>query len=340
MLGMLLGVSSASAQEPVEVAPKPKPGEQPPKEKRRLNVPTKTLGGAQFWGDTLYFRGWRIQQNVLSGHYRLLDPKNYRRAWGTRRTCETKLAEIRKEKKLKPLSGKAVILLHGIVRTSKSMKKLSKALEKEGYTVVPFDYPSTRVKIERSAAYLQQVIENLEGIDEINFVTHSMGGLVVRAWTRDYHDCRVGRMVMIAVPNLGSRMADRLKGNLLFKIIYGAPTQQLGTDPDGYIAKLPVPGFEFAVIAGMAGTPGGYNPLVPGDDDGTVSVASTRLPGATDSIAVKSLHSFVMNQSSVIDYTRRFLKKGRLRKKGPRQPVPKEQPAPRQAVPKKSPPGK
>lgn len=292
-----------------------------------MNVPTKTLGGGQFWGDVRFFRGWRIQQNVLTRHFRLLDPGNVRRAWGGREVCEAKLEAVRAQKKMAPMSGKAVVLLHGIVRTARSMSRLGRQLEEDGCTVVPFEYPSTRVGIEESAEYLDQVINGLEGISEIHFVTHSMGGLVVRAWLKSHHDCRVGRMVMLGVPNLGACMADRLKANLIYRVIYGPAGQQLGADPEGLIAALPTPRFEFAVIAGVAGKPGGYNPLVPGDDDGTVALESTRLPGATDFASVKGLHSFLMLQPAVIDYTRRFLREGRLREEGPRQPIPLEQPA-------------
>ena len=292
----------------------------------RVNVPTKTLGGGQFWGDVRFFRGWRIQQNVLTRHFRLLDPGNVRRAWGSKEDCETALNAVREQRQLAPMSGEAVVLLHGIVRTARSMDRLRKQLEKDGYTVVPFEYPSTRVRIEESAEYLDQVIDSLAGITEIHFVTHSMGGLVVRAWLKSHHDCRIGRMVMLGVPNLGACIADRLKANLVYRVIYGPAGQQLGTDPDGLIAALPTPRFEFAVIAGVAEKPDGYNPLVPGDDDGTVALESTRLPGATDFASVKALHSFLMLQPAVIDYTRRFLREGRLRKEGPRQPILLEQP--------------
>jgi pimeloyl-ACP methyl ester carboxylesterase len=287
----------------------------------RLNLPTKTLGGAQFWGDLRFFHGWRIQRHVLTGHYRLIDPADVRRGWGTRSACEDRLNTIAEKQQLGPMSGTAVILLHGIIRTSKSMQRMMVGLREEGYTVVPFDYPSTRVQIQQSADYLQEVVTGLEGIGQIHFVTHSMGGLVVRDWAGRHGDSRVGRLVMLGTPNLGAQMADRLEANLLYRFLFGQSGQQLGSDPQGFVTSLPTPEFEFAVIAGQAGNPEGYNPLVPGDDDGTVSVASTRLPGATDFVAVEGLHSFLMNHPEVIDSTRRFLKRGCLRKNGQRQPI-------------------
>lgn len=285
------------------------------------NLATPTLGGRQFWADVEFFHAWRIQQNVLTSHYRLLGPDDVRQAWGTLEQCQTRLREIREEQKLVPMKGEAVILLHGIIRSSKSMSKLKTALEQAGYTVFAFDYPSTRVDIPAAAEYLQSVMTSLKGIERIHFVTHSMGGLVVRAWLAKHSDSRVGRLVMVATPNLGAHMADLLHGNFVYKLVFGPAGQQLIRDDEALIIQLPTPEFEFGIIAGGRGTPEGYNPLIPGDDDGTVSLESTRLPGAADFIVVRQLHTFILNAPETADYTVRFLKDGCFREKGDREPI-------------------
>jgi pimeloyl-ACP methyl ester carboxylesterase len=292
-------------------------------EQPERNVMMKTLGGRQFWGDVLYFRGWRVQQSVLTHRYRLLDPDDYRHAAGTLDECRQKLAEIKKERKLAPMSGKAVVAIHGIIRSSKSFAKMRGRLTDAGYEVVGFDYPSTRVEISDSAEYLHSVLESLEGIEEIHIVVHSMGGLVVRSYLSKHRDPRIKRMVMIGVPNLGADMADRLRENPLYRAIFGPAGQQLVTDPAGFIARLPTPDFEFAVIAGSRGSMDGYNPLIPGDDDGTVGVSSTRLAGAADFATVRGLHAFLMANDESIDQTLRFLQEGRLRAEGQPHPIPK-----------------
>jgi len=291
----------------------------------------KTLGGRQFWGDVAYFHGWRIQHNIVTGHYRLLDEDDYRHASGSLDDCRNKLKQIKRERKLPPMKGKAVILIHGIVRSSKSMGKLRERLERDGYHVFGLDYPSTRVGIAKSAEYLHRVIQSLDGIEEINLVVHSLGGLIVRQYCKDHKDKRLHRMVMLGVPNNGAQLADRFERNVLFRAIFGPAGRQLGTDPDGLISKLPAPPFEFAIIAGARGSLKGYNPLIPGDDDGTVAVSSTRLPGAADFMTVRSLHSFMMRNSEVIDATARFLKSGHLRADGKRHPIPRPKQAPAQA---------
>ncbi len=289
----------------------------------------KTMGGRQFWGDVQFFQGWKIQQNVISKHYRLLNTSDQRHASGTLEECQKRLEEIKQTEQLKPMEGKAVILIHGIIRSSKSFDKMKDACQKTGRLVVPFDYPSTQLTIGENAKFLEQVIHSLEGIEEIDLVVHSMGGLVVRSWLdqQSVVDPRLKRMVMLGVPNRGADMADRFRSNLIFKVIFGPAGQQLVTEEnDDFIADLPTPPFPFGIIAGGRNTLKGYNPLIRGDDDGTVGVQSTRLPGATDYILLPILHSFMMCDSAAIGHTMRFLNTGKFRESGEPQPIPKEEP--------------
>lgn len=287
----------------------------------RFNVPFPTMGGRQFWEDRAFFRGWRIQQHVLSGHSRLLDPSDIRRAWGTHEDCRKALDQARIEMQLEPMTGTAVIALHGILRSSKSWDAMRHVLEPDGYHFVAIDYPSTQRTISQFADQLQSVIESLEGIEKIHFVVHSMGGLVVRRWCQSYSDPRIGRLVMIGTPNAGAEIATMLRQNLLFRTIFGPAGQELVAEPDNFTATLPVPPFEFGVIAGARGIEEGFNPLIPGDDDGIVTVNSARLAGATDSYTVRCLHSFQCWNPDAMQATRRYLQTGAFRESGEREPI-------------------
>jgi len=284
----------------------------------------QTMGGRLFWGDVYFFHEWKIQQNVFTGHYRLLNGKDIRKASGTYGECIDTLLEIRKEEKLEPMKGKAVILVHGIIRSSKSFEKMRKRLVKEGYQVFGFNYPSTRVPITDASKYLERVLTSFEGIEEIDFVVHSMGGLVVRCYLMNCEkpDPRIKRMVMLGVPNQGAGIANKVQNWPLFKMLYGPAGQQLVTDSEGLISRLPIPEFEFGIVAGARGTEKGFNPLIPGDDDGTVELEHTKLPGAADFMTVSALHSFLMGHTVVIDSTIRFLEEGRFRADSPAQPIP------------------
>ncbi|QDU35803.1 Alpha/beta hydrolase family protein [Maioricimonas rarisocia] len=326
---MLLPCGLSAADQPMEdqAVPMSSTAEEQP---TRWNMPLPTLGGRQFWGDVAFSHGWRIQHNVLTDKYRLLDPNDIRQAWGSFEDCQKRLDQVRTEQQWEPMTGTAVIFIHGIVRSSKSFGAMPKALAEAGYTVVGFDYPSTRVPIAESAEYFHKLLQSLDGVDEIHVVAHSMGGLVVRAWLAEHEDPRIDRMVMLGVPNNGARMANLLRDWTLFKAVFGPAGQQLVEDPEGVLEKLPVPKFEYAIVAGSRGTEKGFNPLIPGDDDGTVSVDSTRLVGAVDFMTVPVLHTFLPRDRRVIEAVKRFFKTGTLHADGERRPVVEveEEPAP------------
>lgn len=273
---------------------------------------SKTLGGRQFWSDVRFFQGWRIQQNVFTSHCRLLDPANHRHTRGSLQDCESALSSIREEQQLPPMSGRAVILVHGLVRSSRSFAALAQRLDAEDCTVVRFDYPSTRNSIPAAAGSLAQVIESLEGIESIDLVVHSMGGLVLRCYLRDFGDERLHRAVMLGVPNHGAAIADRWHKNPVYRAVYGPAGQQLISVEQGLIAELPVPNFEFGVIAGGRGTVRGYNPLLRGDNDSTVTVRSTRLQGAADFMLLPVIHSFLMSDPRCVTAVVTFLDHGRF----------------------------
>ena len=312
----LISARSLFADEKTAISPQSVLGEQAEDE-----MLARTLGGRQFWGDVNNFHGWRIQQNTFTKHYRLIDARDVRHAWGTFEECLTALDKAREDHKLDKMKGPAVILIHGLLQSSRCMTEMGVTIEKSGYTAVKFDYPSTQVSIPDAARFLDRMVKSLDGIDEINFVVHSMGGLVVRAYAMEYSDPRIKRMVMLGTPNRGAELADITQQSWFLRTAAGPGARQLGTRSDGLIPKLPVPKFEFAVIAGSRGTATGWNPLIPGDDDGTVTVASTKLQGATDFNTVRATHSRLLWSEEAIAQTVSFLKDGRLRAGGETQPI-------------------
>lgn len=288
----------------------------------------KTLGGKQFFGDVYFFQGWKIQHNLLLDNYRLLDGDDYEYESGTREECLDALQKISEKKKLEPMSGKAVIVIHGMARSSKWMSKMGEGAEEAGYHSIPFDYPSLRVSIPDSAEYLHQVIDSLQGVEEIHIIAHSMGGLVTRAYFLKHHDPRIKRVVLIGVPNQGAELADLFENDLLYRQILGPGAQQLVTDADGLIPKLPVPPVEFGVIAGGSSTDSGFNPVIPGDDDGIVSVDSARLGGASDFVMLNCFHSRLVREEKSVNYAIHFLQTGQFRTDELKYPIPKAEPQP------------
>jgi len=314
-LAWLLAVGPASAFD--ESATAEEADRESPAEGREL-VPMPTLGGNQLWADELLRHQWRIQRNVVSGRYRLLDGSNLRHASGTFEQCRAVLDQIQRERNLPPTQGKAVILLHGIGDTRAQMNRLGRYLEqKGGYEVFNVSYPSTRQGIDEHAKGLAAVVDHLEGIEEINFVGYSLGNLVIRRYLADQLkrgegklDPRFKRMVMLGPPNHGSQLATNLGDNKLFELLLGKSGQELGPLWAWEESSLATPPFEFGIVAGGCGDGRGFNPLLPGDDDGVVTVASTRLPGAADFIVVHALHALLPREPRVHEITLRFLQHG------------------------------
>ncbi|MFH1921912.1 MAG: hypothetical protein ABIP48_18760 [Planctomycetota bacterium] len=282
-------------------------------------VPVPTMGGVQFWADELFFHRWRIQRHATEGHYRLLDGHYLRHASGTCEQCLAKLREIRKERSLPPMQGKAVLVLHGLGRTRNSMLILSKYLERTGgYTVFNVAYPSTRQGIGNHAASLANIIDNLEGIEEINFVGHSLGNIVIRRYLAQRTeepigrrlDPRIKRFVMLGPPNHGSVAATSLADNRVFSTVLGQSAQELGREWVWLESELATPRCEFGIIAGGLGNERGFNPMLPGDDDGVVTLESARLAGAGDFLVVPVLHTLLPSDPRVLKGTLSFLAHG------------------------------
>lgn len=295
-----------------------------------INFKFKTLGGKQFWTDVHHAGGWRIQKNVVSGLFRLIDPRNVRYVWGTLENCQQKLQSLIESGAAVVTSGRVVIISHGLIRSSGSMRKLGNYLEQHGdFTAVYFEYASTRQPVSEHATALQLVIDSLgPEVPEINFVAHSLGNIVIRRLLGDQLriggrcDPRFSRMVMIGPPNQGSKIARVLRYSLLYNMIAGSSGSQLGCQWEQLQPTLAVPPFEFGIIAG--GQDGRWkisNFLLPGRDDFTVCVDETRLAGAHDFLIKPLLHGSMMRQKVVLEATLSFLEHGFFESAETRHPI-------------------
>jgi pimeloyl-ACP methyl ester carboxylesterase len=213
-----------------------------------------------------------------------------------------------------PRTIDCVVLLHGLARTSLSMVRMKFMLENEGYLVANIDYPSRDHKIEVLApmaveAGLQECAAQAD-YRKVHFVTHSLGGILVRAYYAEHEHGRLGRVVMLGPPNQGSQAVDQMDQLPGFDWMNGPAGYQLGKGAESVPLALGPPDFEFAVIAGDRTIDPITSAVLDDPDDGKVSVADTRLEGMRDFVVLPVSHAMMMQDSDVFERVRDFLAHG------------------------------
>jgi len=195
---------------------------------------------------------------------------------------------------------------------------MEEALTTSGYVVINMGYPSRTKPIEQLAMEtIPQAVARCDQAqtENIHFVTHSMGGILVRYFLKENNISNLGRVVMLSPPNGGSEVVDKFREFFVFQWVNGPAGQQLGTGPDSLPLRLGPVHYPVGIITGdshhfydwyHAG-------IIPGKDDGKVAVERAKLAGMSDFLVVPCGHSFIMNDSQVINQTRFFLSNGRFR---------------------------
>ena len=213
-----------------------------------------------------------------------------------------------------------VVLLHGLMRSSTSMNKMQRELDAEGYITANIDYPSRDHTVEELAEIA--VEEGLaacranDAIRQIHFVTHSLGGILVRQYLSGNEIPELGRVVMMGPPNQGSAAVDELDEVPGFDWLNGPAGRQLGKGEGSVPLALGPADFELGVIAGNRTIDPITSAVLENPDDGRVSVEDTKLDGMADFVVVNHSHAFMMRMQKPIELTIRFLLTGQFAEPG------------------------
>lgn len=222
-----------------------------------------------------------------------------------------------------PQSQPLVVLLHGLGRSKQSMDKMGEALQAAGFAVCNVGYPSRQFTVEvlvrdHVLPAIQQCVAG-DPQQQVNFVAHSMGGILVRQLRASRAPLQFGRVVMLGSPNAGSEVVDTIGNWRLFQWYDGPAAQQLGTGAP-LLQQLGPTDLEVGIIAGNRTVDPVFSSLIPGDDDGKVSIEHAKLAGMRDFIVLPVSHPFLMRDALVISQTIHFLQKGKFKHPKPSSP--------------------
>ncbi|MCQ3829587.1 alpha/beta fold hydrolase [Microbulbifer elongatus] len=228
-------------------------------------------------------------------------------------------------------TGDCVILLHGLAQSKNAMRKLDTAISAAGFTTVNVNYPSTDHPIEALAgpaiapaldrcAVLTGSAQHRDTAvasgsvpaPRVHFVTHSMGGILVRQYLSKVKVENLGRVVMLGPPNQGSEVVDNLGRVPGFHFIFGDAGLQLGTGKMSVPNKLGAANFDLGIIAGTRSINPILSTMLPDRDDGKVSVARTRVEGMDDHLEMPVTHVFMMKNPKVIAQVIHYLQHGKF----------------------------
>lgn len=215
-------------------------------------------------------------------------------------------------------SEEVVVMLHGLWRSVRAMQPLANHLNKSGYTTINMPYPSFRYDLEDLAHnILHRIRLWLDKGKKIHFVTHSLGGVVLRKVIEMLEPqdlSKVGRVVMLAPPHQGSEIIDWLGESplKLFKGVLGPASNFLSTKYMSAEKAEFCSDIDALIIMGDKSSLPFFRTLLEDSNDGIVSVEKGRLLGTNYFKIIEADHTFISSNSKVMDTVSRFIRIGKI----------------------------
>lgn len=208
-----------------------------------------------------------------------------------------------------------VVLLHGLSRTSLSMKGVEWYLKRRGYEVINACYPTAGLSVAQiSDLYLAPLLQSEipRSATRIHFVTHSQGGIVLRQYLAGHELPNLGHVVMLAPPNHGSEIVNRLHTNRLTRAFLGPGYRELGSDAASLPNRLGPVLFDCGIIAGDCSLNPFLSGMLSGPNDGKVTLASAKVEGMNDFLVVHHSHTWLMWRGNTLHQINHYLESGRF----------------------------
>lgn len=274
-----------------------------------------TLGGSQLWEDVFFYQKWRIQRNYDTKEYRLLDPWDIRRHGGSFEDCRRAFLTYIELYEISRQRGHMIIMLHGLGDSKNIFKPLWREALKDGFMAAAINYPSTKKRIDSHVRQLEFLLNNLEDVQEVSFVTKGIGGIILRKlmaiespWKKNL---KIGRIVQVNPTNQGSRLFAKMSKYRVCQWILGPMLKEVAPNEMMFIPNFP-DNTEFGIIATDLPFRGMLNYLPHSIKKLLPSKSEVELHNAKEIIFIKNVNYNVFNNKKVVNACVNFLKKGKF----------------------------
>ena len=204
-----------------------------------------------------------------------------------------------------------VVLVHGLWYHAWSMRVLTRRLAATGLQASCFSYPTRKQDLRQNAASLAEFCNSIQ-TNELHFIGHSLGGLVVLQMLQSARHLPPGRIVLLGTPLRGSLVVEKSTGLPGGKFLLGLSAAALTAGASRLAADR-----ETGLIAGTR--PFGLGRLtggLAGPSDGTVSVSETGSDQLADRLELPVTHTGMLVSSRVAAQSAFFLSHGHFEHPG------------------------
>ena len=206
------------------------------------------------------------------------------------------------------MNNQITILSHGFNKSSEDMAYLGDGLSYHGINNVIVNLPTTFGSLSDCLNSLHAQIYDITKKHNINFIGHSMGGLIIRSYINKWKLENVNRCIFIATPHLGSKLA-KISGCIPFYENIFKPIKNLKSSIENEYL-LTNKNIEIGLIIGHKNNTVLGNIFLPAESDGRVEIKSALSSDAKDAIILPYGHKEIHRKEETLNQVKCFLLNG------------------------------